>query len=147
MPPVAELVAQARIAGLIISRADDGTLRLRGPRRAADLARAVREREAEVLALLPDAHRCGCGATTGVRLFICGWRCPEHTPAALAGHPELDAHHTPIRPTRSAPPNDDHRTWPANETGRCARCRRLCHRYGQGGGPLCAGCRNTATEA
>jgi hypothetical protein len=37
----------------------------------------------------PDrVHACGCGATAGVRLSACGWRCPAHTPAALAGRPE-----------------------------------------------------------
>ncbi|WP_344941398.1 hypothetical protein [Actinomadura miaoliensis] len=39
--------------------------------------------------------RCGhhvdgvvCGAVDGVRLFLPGWRCPAHTPAAVNGHPE-----------------------------------------------------------
>jgi hypothetical protein len=31
---------------------------------------------------------CCCGATDGVRLYACGWRCPEHTPARQAGRPE-----------------------------------------------------------
>lgn len=31
---------------------------------------------------------CPCGTTAGVRLYACGYRCPAHTPAALAGHPE-----------------------------------------------------------
>ena len=30
-----------------------------------------------------------CGRTD-TRLYACGWRCPEHTPARLAGHPEPD---------------------------------------------------------
>jgi hypothetical protein len=38
---------------------------------------------------MPDGA-CGCGETAGVRLFACGWRCPSHTPAALAGQPEPD---------------------------------------------------------
>ena len=36
---------------------------------------------------------CGsgsCGETAGVRLYACGPRCPAHTPAKLAGHPEPD---------------------------------------------------------
>lgn len=35
-------------------------------------------------------RRCLCGATLGVRLYISGYRCPEHTPAALAGRTEPD---------------------------------------------------------
>jgi hypothetical protein len=30
---------------------------------------------------------CSCGATD-VRPYLYGWRCPEHTPAKLAGHVE-----------------------------------------------------------
>lgn len=33
------------------------------------------------------ARRRSCGAVP-VHLYIVGWRCPEHTPAALAGLPE-----------------------------------------------------------
>lgn len=29
-----------------------------------------------------------CGATDGVRFYVCGHRCPAHTPNALAGLPE-----------------------------------------------------------
>ncbi|HEY8378103.1 MAG TPA: hypothetical protein VIK91_16515 [Nannocystis sp.] len=29
-----------------------------------------------------------CGAVDDVRLYPCGPRCPEHTPAAIAGEPE-----------------------------------------------------------
>lgn len=29
-----------------------------------------------------------CGATENVRLYLSGHRCPEHTPARLAGHAE-----------------------------------------------------------
>ncbi|MBA9003760.1 hypothetical protein [Thermomonospora cellulosilytica] len=29
-----------------------------------------------------------CGAE-GVRFFLPGWRCPRHTPAAIAGEPEV----------------------------------------------------------
>lgn len=29
-----------------------------------------------------------CGRTDHVGLYPCGWRCPDHTPAALAGKPE-----------------------------------------------------------
>lgn len=32
-----------------------------------------------------------CGSTTGVRQFTGGWRCPQHTPARLAGTPEPDS--------------------------------------------------------
>jgi hypothetical protein len=148
MPPVVELIGQAHAAGVTVSREADGTLRIRAPRRAADLARAVREREAEVLALLPPAHRCGCGSTAGVRLYISGWRCPLHTPAALAGHPEPDTHHTPEHPARRTFPQSlGPCAWPTDQTGPCARCRRLCHRYGQGGNPLCTDCRSSAAEA
>ncbi len=31
--------------------------------------------------------------------------------------------------------------WPAPETGPCRRCGQPCHRYGEGGQPLCAACR------
>ena len=34
---------------------------------------------------------CYCGGTEGVHLYPAGWRCPEHTPAALAGDPEPGA--------------------------------------------------------
>ncbi len=34
-----------------------------------------------------DKHAGTCGAA-GARLFLPGWRCPAHTPAALAGLPE-----------------------------------------------------------
>lgn len=146
MPPVAELINQARAAGITISRDDNGHLKMRGPRRAAQIAQALRSREDEVLALLPPAHRCLCGTTAGVRLYISGYRCPAHTPAALAGRPEPDAHHTPVYPVRNAPPQPaDAPSWPADETGRCARCRCLCHRYGHGGNPLCADCRAETT--
>lgn len=30
---------------------------------------------------------------------------------------------------------------PSSLRGRCARCQGLCHRYGQGGNPLCQPCR------
>jgi len=33
---------------------------------------------------------CPCGAQAGVRLYACGYRCPAHTPSALAGQPEPD---------------------------------------------------------
>lgn len=32
-------------------------------------------------------------------------------------------------------------TWPTYETGPCAQCRGACHRYGDGGNPLCDDCR------
>ena len=37
-------------------------------------------------------HLCpgSCGRD-GTRLYACGWRCPDHTPARLAGRPEPDA--------------------------------------------------------
>lgn len=31
-----------------------------------------------------------CGATEGVRLYLPGPRCPDHTPARLAGRPEAN---------------------------------------------------------
>ena len=33
---------------------------------------------------------CHCGATDDVHLYPRGWRCPDHTPARLAGQPEPD---------------------------------------------------------
>jgi len=148
MPPVAELITQAHSAGVTISRAGDGTLRIRAPRRAADLARTLRKHETEVLALLPPAHRCLCGATAGVRLYISGYRCAEHTPAALTGRPEPGEHDSaPHRPGTTPPQATDARPWPAEETGYCATCRRPCHRYGEGGNPLCTACRATTAEA
>lgn len=146
MPPVAELLTQARAAGITISRGDDGHLKMRGPRRAAEIAQALRSREDEVLELLP-AHRCLCGTTTGVRLYISGWRCPEHTPAALAGRPEPGEDKPPLRTTSEPPQIPEAHEWPADETGRCARCRRSCHRYGHGGNPLCASCAGDITGA
>lgn len=143
MPPVAELIDQARDAGVTISRGDDGHLKMRGPRRAAEIAQALRGREVEVLALLP-AHRCFCGATLGVRLYIGGYRCPAHTPAALAGRPEPGGHRPPLRSAARESPTPGAHEWPADETGRCARCRRPCHRYGNGGNPLCASCHESA---
>ncbi|GAA2034630.1 hypothetical protein GCM10009839_38950 [Catenulispora yoronensis] len=142
MPPVAELIDQARAAGVTISRGDDGRLRMRGPRRAAQIAQALRSREDEVLALLPPAHRCPCGAAVGVRLYHCGYRCPPHTPAALAGRPEADEYVPTPKPVSAPAQTSEAFPWPADETGRCATCQRPCHRYGNGGGPLCAGCRD-----
>jgi putative DNA primase/helicase len=34
-------------------------------------------------------------------------------------------------------------SWPAHETGNCARCRKPCHRYGEGGSALCTDCKTT----
>lgn len=31
---------------------------------------------------------CYCGTGDTARLYACGWRCPAHTPARLAGQPE-----------------------------------------------------------
>ncbi|WP_282792962.1 hypothetical protein [Streptomyces sp. CC224B] len=36
---------------------------------------------------LGSEHRC-CQTQRSVRHYLTGWRCPAHTPAALAGHPE-----------------------------------------------------------
>jgi hypothetical protein len=47
---VTELIAQAQDAGLTLTRAADGTLRIRGPRTCRQLAQALIERKAEVLA-------------------------------------------------------------------------------------------------
>ena len=33
---------------------------------------------------------CYCGSAD-TRLYACGYRCPSHTPAALAGQPEPDS--------------------------------------------------------
>lgn len=46
-----------------------------------DLARTATRRRSD-----PVCNRCG--AADGVRLYPCGRRCPEHTPARLAGKPE-----------------------------------------------------------
>lgn len=35
-------------------------------------------------------RKCVCAATDGLRLYPSGWRCPLHTPAAIAGEPEPD---------------------------------------------------------
>ena len=32
--------------------------------------------------------RCYCGAEKDLRLYAGGWRCPSHTPSALAGQAE-----------------------------------------------------------
>lgn len=29
-----------------------------------------------------------CSTTDSVHLYLSGWRCPAHTPAAIAGRPE-----------------------------------------------------------
>ena len=39
----------------------------------------------------PCARRCTGAAdclSTATRLYPCGWRCPDHTPARMAGRPE-----------------------------------------------------------
>jgi hypothetical protein len=33
--------------------------------------------------------------------------------------------------------------WPPSQTGPCIRCRKPCHRYGDGGAPLCTACQST----
>lgn len=38
----------------------------------------------------PDCEHGQCDHAENVHLFACGWRCPSHTPAALAGRPEPD---------------------------------------------------------
>ncbi|ACZ39662.1 hypothetical protein [Sphaerobacter thermophilus] len=56
--PIRFLVMEAADAGVRLS-VEDGALRLRGPRRAAFLAAALRKREAEVIAYLRTAcSRC-----------------------------------------------------------------------------------------
>jgi len=44
-------------------------------------------------------NACYCTATDGVHLYACGYRCPTHTPARLAGKPEPDsaAYCAPLR--------------------------------------------------
>jgi hypothetical protein len=55
-----------------------------------------------------------CGQTEGVRRYLPGRRCPEHTPAALAGRPEApepgrpwwireDGSHLPLPPLPAVP--------------------------------------------
>lgn len=41
------------------------------------------------------------------------------------------------------PPGDLEHGWPDDETGECAKCRAPCHKYGQGGNPLCPACQDT----
>ncbi|MER7131214.1 hypothetical protein [Streptosporangium saharense] len=52
-----------------------------------------------------EARRCG--ATGGVRAYLVGPRCPDHTPAALAGEPEPGAktlpQHTASLPKEATP--------------------------------------------
>ncbi|MFE6025571.1 hypothetical protein [Streptomyces niveus] len=43
--------------------------------------------------MVTPGRRAGCGAMglhayVYPRLYPCGWRCPLHTPAAMAGRPE-----------------------------------------------------------
>lgn len=54
----------------------------------------------------PHAVSCGhwagatrhyCHAIDGVRRYLTGYRCPAHTPAALAGRPEAPGSPTPLR--------------------------------------------------
>lgn len=33
-------------------------------------------------------NRRHCRTVDGVRRYVIGWRCPDHTPAAMAGRPE-----------------------------------------------------------
>ena len=91
------------------------------------------------------ARVCVCGASSGLRPYPCGWRCPQHTPAALAGQIEpdeiRDRHHAALAllvDNLDALPVYPH---PPGQGGPCARCRAVCHRYGVGGGPLCPSCR------
>lgn len=44
--------------------------------------------DASVPPLRPPRTCTRCGATEGVQLYIQGYRCPAHTPAAIRGQPE-----------------------------------------------------------
>lgn len=91
---------------------------------------------------------CVCGTTENLRPYPCGPRCPQHTPAALAGEPEPDTIAEQYRAALAllsdaldATPVHDH---PPGQGGPCARCGATHHRYGVGGQPLCPDCRAAA---
>lgn len=102
-----------------------------------------------------DLRHCAyidCRTREGVRLYACGPRCPNHTPAAMAGEIEPDellAFHRVatllIDDSRqtdglslTAPNAFPH---PPGQGGPCVRCATRHHRYGPGGQPLCPRCR------
>lgn len=92
------------------------------------------------------ARRCYCGQTEAVRHYASGYRCSQHTPAALAGEPEPDQllaeHRAAVGVLAAALDAEPVGTWPAGCGGPCARCGRRHHRYGPGGQPLCEQCRS-----
>lgn len=49
--PILDLINRARTAGVLVGRGADGTLTLRAPEAAAPLAKQLRQRQADVLAL------------------------------------------------------------------------------------------------
>lgn len=84
-----------------------------------------------------------CGATpTG--MYTHGPKCPDHAPTGAQAGRGVRVH----LQRRAAGDT----LWAASrlgilthELGRCARCGQHCHRYGDGGGPLCAGCQAGGT--
>ncbi|MER7763821.1 hypothetical protein [Streptomyces sp. NPDC097619] len=46
-----------------------------------------------------------------------------------------------------APGRPEPVTWPASQTGPCARCHQPTCRYGAGGSPLCRRCKELRDEA
>jgi 5S rRNA maturation endonuclease (ribonuclease M5) len=68
-----------------------------------------------------------------------------------AGQHDLSESGETVAPTVASPPRQLDATvsphgapapaWPASETGPCRRCGQPCHRYGDGGSPLCEPCR------
>jgi hypothetical protein len=86
-----ELLAEARAAGLRVN-VQDGRLVVRGPRSASETANRLLARKDDIKALLAAPprpairpHECGAGITpcsAPARLYPCGWRCPDHFPAA-----------------------------------------------------------------
>ena len=85
-------VVEDRFAGMT---GPQRAARLVGDRLEAERLERIRIRDA---ALPAGTRRCDlyregrgvCGSTTDVRGYLCGLRCPAHTPAALAGRPEAD---------------------------------------------------------
>jgi hypothetical protein len=80
-----------------------------------------------------------------VRQYVSGYRCPLHTPAAIAGEPEpgviAEQHRAAVALLADHLAAEPVGTWPPGCGGPCARCSATHHRYGPGGRPLCANCR------
>lgn len=87
-----ELLAEARAAGLRVN-VQDGRLVIRGPRSAGETADRLLARKDDIKALLAApprpvirTHECGAGVTpcgAPARPYPCGWRCDDHSPAAM----------------------------------------------------------------